>query len=465
MKKQSIRTKVSFFGFSPFRGLGGLLLFLPLLAFSQQKMDLEECLQIGLEQNFDIRLSRNNLQITENNATRGNAGMLPTVDLSSSFNTTAVSGSDQFPANGSEKISTRGSHTETLNAGVNLNWMLFEGFRAQTSYKKLQELQKMGELNTQVAVENFIADLSAEYYNLVQQNIRMKNLRSAVRLSAERLRIVEARYQIGNMSRLDLQQARVDFNTDSSRLMHQYELLNTSRIKLNELMGNQDVDRQFQTTDTAILVVTILDKKALQERIYTDNILMKLAEKDKVISELDLKTALSQNFPYLRLNAGYGLTHFNYNRGNLDKQNTWGPNVGLTLGFRLFDGFNKAREQNNARIQIKNRELEQDRLKLSLNSQFTNIWLSYRNNIELLSLEKISLENARLNYEIAMDRYKLGDLSGLQLREAQNNLQAAEERLVSAEYSAKLYEISLMQISGRIGEYLSPSKPLQRGGF
>lgn len=465
MKKQSIRTKVSFFGFSPFRGLGGLLLFLPLLAFSQQKMDLEECLQIGLEQNFDIRLSRNNRQITENNATRGNAGMLPTVDLSSSFNTTAVSGSDQFPTNGSEKISTRSSHTETLNAGANLNWMLFEGFRAQTSYKKLQELQKMGELNTQSVVENFIADLSAEYYNYVQQNIRMKNLRSAVRLSRERLRIVEARYQIGNMSRLDLQQARVDFNTDSSRLMHQYELLNTSRIKLNELMGNQDVDRQFQTTDTAILVVTILDKKALQERIYTDNILMKLAEKDKVISELDLKTALSQNFPYLRLNAGYGLTHFNYNRGNLDKQNTWGPNVGLTLGFRLFDGFNKAREQNNARIQIKNRELEQDRLKLSLNSQFTNIWLSYRNNIELLSLEKISLENARLNYEIAMDRYKLGDLSGLQLREAQNNLQAAEERLVSAEYSAKLYEISLMQISGRIGEYLSPSKPLQRGGF
>ena len=343
--------------------------------------------------------------------------------------------------------------------------MLFEGFRAQTSYKKLQELQKMGELNTQSVVENFIADLSAEYYNYVQQNIRMKNLRSAVRLSRERLRIVEARYQIGHMSRLDLQQARVDFNTDSSRLMHQYELLNTSRIKLNVLMGNQDVDRQFQLADTAILVVTMLDKKALQERIYTDNILMKLAEKDKVISELDLKTALSQNFPYLRLNAGYGLTHFNYNRGHLDKQNTWGPNVGLTLGFRLFDGFNKAREQNNARIQIKNRELEQDRLKLSLNSQFTNIWLSYRNNIELLSLEKISLENARLNYEIAMDRYKLGDLSGLQLREAQNNLQAAEERLVSAEYSAKLYEISLMQISGKIGEYLSPSKPLQRGRF
>ncbi|NLO70434.1 MAG: TolC family protein [Porphyromonadaceae bacterium] len=430
------------------------LLLLPLLSFSQEKMSLEECLRIGLEQNFDIRLRKNAQQILDNNATPGNSGMLPTVDLSSSFNTTALSGSDQFPADGSEKISTRGSHTETLNAGVNLNWMLFEGFRAQTNYKKLKELQQMGELNTQMTVENFIADLSAEYFKYVQQTIRLKNLRSAVRLSAERLRIVEARYQIGNMSRLDLQQARVDFNTDSSRLINQYEALNSSRIRLNELMGNTDVDRRFSALDTTIQVKEFSDKNVFQDRMYAENILMKLSEKDKKISELDLKSAQSQNFPYLRLNAGYGLTHFNYNRGNFDKQNTWGPNVGLTLGFRIFDGFNKSREQRNAQITIDNRQLEQDQLKLRLNSEFTNIWLAYRNNLEVLAFEKVSLENALLNHEIAMERYKLGDLSGIHLREAQNNLLQAEERLVTAEYNAKLYEISLMQISGRIREYL-----------
>ncbi len=431
-----------------------LIILFPIAVQSQDKMGLGECLRIGLEKNFDIRLSKNKQLIFENNATPGNAGMLPVVDLSSSFSTTANSGSNQFPMDGSDKITNRGIHTETIDAGIDLNWMLFEGFRAQTSYGKLKELKKTGELNTQLAIENFVADLSAEYFNYVQQNIRMKNLRSAVRLSRERLRIVEARYQIGNMSRLDLQQARVDFNTDSSKLMHQYELLNTSRIKLNELMGNQDVDRQFLATDTTISVMIFSEKNAMQENMYKGNILMKISEREKRISELDLKSAQSQNFPYLRLNAGYGFTHFNYNRGILNKQNTWGPNVGLTLGYRLFDGFNKVREQNNARIQINNRQIEHDQLKLSLNSQFTNIWLAYQNNIELLSLEKISLENARLNYDIAMDRYKLGDLSGLQLREAQNNLFAAEERLVTAEFNAKLYEISLMQISGKISEYL-----------
>ncbi|MFV0390776.1 MAG: TolC family protein [Paludibacteraceae bacterium] len=434
------------------------LLFLPLfhtLLFSQEQLSLETCLRVGLEQNFDIRLARNNQLVTDNNATLGNAGMLPSVDLSSSFSTTAVSGNDQIPMDGSGKISTRGSHTETLNAGLNLNWMIFEGFRAQTTYQKLKELQKTGELNTQLAVENFIATLSAEYYNFVQQTIHMKNLRSAVRLSAERLRIVEARYQIGNMSRLDLQQARVDFNTDSSRLMHQYETLNSSRIKLNELMGNPDVDRRFMASDTAIHIRQFSDKNELQEKILTDNTLIKLAEKGKRISNLDLKTAQSQNFPYLRLNAGYGFNHFNYNRGNIDKQNAWGPNIGLTLGFNLFDGFNKVREQKNARIQAENRQLESEQLHLSLNSQFTNIWLAYQNNLEVIALEEISLENARLNLEIAMDRYKLGDLSGIELREAQNNLLLAEERLVTAQYSAKLYEISLLQVSGKIGEYLA----------
>lgn len=426
-----------------------------MLLVGQDRLSLGACLRIGLEQNFDIRLSMNNQQVATNNATPGNAGMLPSVDLNSNFNTTATSGNDQFPMDESGKISTRASHTETWNAGFNLNWMIFEGFRAQTSYQKLNELKNTGELNTQLTIENLIATLSAEYYNFVQHTIHMKNMRSAVRLSAERLRIVEARYQIGNMSRLDLQQARVDFNTDSSRLIHQFEILNSSRIKLNELMGNIDVDRRFTPSDTVIHIHRLQNRDELQEKILTDNILLKLAEKNKQLSRLDIKTAQSQNFPYLRLTAGYGFTHFNYNRGNLDRQNTWGPNIGITLGFNLFDGFNKVREQKNARIQAENRQLESEQLHLSLNSQFTNIWLAYQNNLEVIALEEISLENARLNLEIAMDRYKLGDLSGIELREAQNNLRLAEERLVTAQYSAKLYEISLLQITGKIGEYLA----------
>lgn len=307
----------------------------------------------------------------------------------------------------------------------------------------------------QLAVENFIADITAEYYNYVQQALRMQNLKQALSLSRERLRIVEARYQIGSLSRLDLQQARVDFNADSSQLIQQYEVLHSSRIRLNEMMGVDNVEQHFLAADTTISFDPTLSKSELYNNMLKVNTSLLLAEKNKVLSELDLKMAQSQNYPYLRLNGEYGFTHFDYNTGGVDKQRNWGPTVGVTLGFTIFDGFNRSREQKNARLRINNRELQLERQKLMLQSDFANMWLAYQNNIELTNLEKESLENAQINYEIAMDRYKLGDLSGILLREAQVSLLQAEQRLLTAQYRTKLYEISLLQISGRIGEYLS----------
>lgn len=426
-----------------------IVLLLPFLSNAQSVIDLNEVIRVGLENNYDLKISRNEQQISDNNVTPGNAGFLPSVGLNSGYSV-RQSNSDQFPADGSETVSTRNSGTQTLDAGLNLNWTIFEGFKVQTNYKRLQELRSVGELNTRLAVENFIADISAEYYNYVRQTLQMRNLRQAVNLSRERLRIVEARYQIGSLSRLDLQQARVDFNTDSSQLIQQYEVLHSSRIRLNEMMGTDDVEQQFMAADTTISFNSMLSKSELFDNMMKVNAVLLLTEKNKLLGELDLKTLQSRNYPYLRLNGGYGFTHFDYNKGSLSKQRNWGPSVGVTLGFDIFDGFNRSREQKNARIRISSRELLVERQKLMLQSDFANMWLAYQNNILLTNLEKESLENAQINYEIAMDRYKLGDLSGILLREAQVGLLQAEQRLLTAQYNTKLYEISLLQISGKI---------------
>src|SRR5690554_7929506 len=419
---------------------------------AQTVLNLQECLQIGLENNYDLQITRNEELISDNNVTLGNAGFLPELSLNSGYSIRG-SNSDQLPADGSETIESRSANTGTLDAGVNLNWTLFEGFRVQTNYQRLQELQTIGELNTRLTVEGLIANLTAEYYNYVQQQIRLGNLQYAVSLSKERLRIVEARYQVGSLSRLDLQQARVDFNTDSSMLIQQYEIVNRSRIRLNELMG-VDVDKQFMAADTTILFNTSLLKDDLFNRTMEQNTFLQLSESNLTLSELELSNQRSRNYPYLRLNTGYGFTHYDYNTGNFDRQRNWGPNVGVTIGYTLFDGFNRSREQKNQHIRIRNRELEVQRDKLAIESDFANMWMAYQNNIELTKLEVESLENAEINYDIAMERYRIGDLSGLELREAQNSLLEAEQRLLSAQYNTKLYEISLMQISGSITELL-----------
>lgn len=422
---------------------------LPLVA--QEVININDAIRIGLENNYDLKIVRNEQQISDNNNTIGNAGYLPTLGVSSGYNIRNNS-SDNIPAVGGERTDVNTTGTQSLDASVNLNWTIFDGFKVQTNHKRLKELQSMGELNTRLSIENFIADISAEYYNLVQQTQYLKNLKQAVDLSRERLRIVEARYQIGSFSRLDLQQAKVDFNTDSSQLIQQYEVLHSSRIRLNELMGSHDIETLVSAADSTINVNRLLQKDILFDDMMHNNTTLLLSEKNKTLSELELKSLQSQNYPYLRLNGSYGFTHYNYSNSNLDQQRNWGPSAGVTLGFNIFDGFNRKREQKNARIRINNQELIVDRQKLYLQSDFANMWVAYQNNIQLANLEKESLENAKLNYEIAMERYLLGDLSGILLREAQVSLLNAEQRLISAKYRTKMFEISLMQISGRIEE-------------
>lgn len=423
----------------------------PSICNCQVVFDLRRCIETGLQKNYDIRIMRNNQEISDNNLTVGNAGYLPSVDLTTGYSG-SVNNTTQNLTNG-EKNKNNGIHNQLLNAGVNLNWTVFDGFNIQTNHQRLKELQKMGELNTRLTIENFVSGLTAEYYNYIQQNIRLKNLKSAVKLSKERLRIVEARYEIGAGSRLDLQQAKVDFNSDSSRLIKQYEVLYTSRISLNQMMAADNIEQLIVTTDSIIEFNQFINKEDVWQKTLSSNTFLLLSNKNKNLSLLDLKTAQSENYPYLKLNAGYGYTKNIYNTGTIDNQNNLGLTYGLTLGFNLFDGFNRKRKQKNARIEVENKELQYEQTILSLKADFSNMWMAYRNNIDLTNLEKENVQTAKENHEIAIERYKLGDLSGIELREAQNSLLEAEERLVQAEYNTKLCEISLMQISGQVISY------------
>lgn len=428
-----------------------LAVAVPGVSDCQVVFDLKRCIEVGLQKNYDIRIMRNNQEISDNNLTVGNAGYLPSVDLTTGYSG-SVNNTTQNLANG-EKNKNSDIHNQLLNAGVNLNWTVFDGFNIQTNHQRLKELQRMGELNTRLTIENFVSGLTSEYYNYIQQNIRLKNLKSAVKLSRERLRIVEARYEIGAGSRLDLQQAKVDFNSDSSRLIKQYEVLYTSRISLNQMMAADNIEQLIVTTDSIIEFNQFINKDDIWQKTLSSNTFLLLSNKNKNLSLLDLKTAQSENYPYLKLNAGYGYTKNIYNTGTIDNQNNLGLTYGLTLGFNLFDGFNRKRKQKNARIEVENKELQYEQTILSLKVDFSNMWMAYRNNIDLTNLEKENVQTAKENHEIAIERYKLGDLSGIELREAQNSLLEAEERLVQAEYNTKLCEISLMQISGQVISY------------
>ncbi len=419
---------------------------------AQEVYTLQQCLEEGLENNYGLRLLRNDEQMAKNNATLANAGYLPTVDLSAGWSSTFDNTDSEARAT-RETTSQRDVFDQTLRAGVNLNWTLFDGFNISTTYKKLKELERIGETNTKLATSEFIADLSIEYFNFVQQQIRLKNFRYAVSLSKERLRIVEERYHIGNFSRLDYQQAKVDFNADSAQYMKQQELVVTSRIALNQMMAVQEVNRKLRVQDTAIVVNNTLNFDELMESTLAQNANLRKAKQNTRVAELDYRRVLSRNYPYLKLNAGYGYTHNKYDISATRTRDNWGLNGGVTVGMNLWDG-NRRREKQNARIDVRNAHLEVEQLEQRMKAELSNEWHSYINSLQLIRLEQQNLITAEDNHEIAKDRYMLGDLSGIEMREAQKSLLDAEERLLSAQYNAKVCEIYLLLIAGQMSSYL-----------
>ena len=415
-------------------------------------LTLRKCLEIGLEQNYDVRIVRNEERISDNDSTAGNAEMLPEIGRAAGYSGTLDNDRTTTPRDG-DAVSESGVYDQTASVGLAVNWTLFDGFRIRTNYKRLKEMQQMGALKTRITIEDFMASLTAEYYNYIQQTLRLQNFRYAVGLSRERLRITEARVQVGNFSRLDLLQARVDFNADSSKYMSQHELVTASRIRINELLANENLDEKLCICDTLIRVNSTLEWDTLLEKTLSANASLLMAEHDNTLAELDLKTVQARNYPYVNLTTGYGYSHNRYGSGTNRSRGTLGLNAGVQVGFTIFDG-NRRREQRNARIGIDNARLTRQRLEQSLRADLSNFWQAYRNNLEVILLEEENLIAAKENYEIAMERYLLGDLPGIEMREAQKSLLDAEERILTAQYNTKLCEISLQQISGNVMVYL-----------
>ncbi len=414
---------------------------------------LQDCLRRGLESNLQLQIVRNEEQAAHNNVTLANAGALPTIDATAAYRPTLTASEHSTARATGEETSSSGVFDYGVNAGATLNWTLFDGFKIQTTYRQLKLLEQRGETETRIAAEDLIADIASQYYNYIQQIIRRAHYRYALRLSRERLRIAELNYQTGRFSGLDYHLAKVDFNADSAQYVKQQQQVRNTLIALNQLMSNPNIVQWINVPDSSIVIREDLLLEPLWEQTLNANSKLLRASQNTMSAELDYKKVLSRNYPYLRLNGQYAYNFNHYDESAILKRDNQTISGGLTLGINVFDG-NRRRERRNAQLAIENLKLQRDQVEIDLHANLTTFWQAYNNNLQLLALQQQNLEIAEDNLEIAMERYKLGEISGFDMRQVQKSLLDAEERVLQVQYDAKLCEISLMQISGNIGYYL-----------
>ncbi len=417
-----------------------------LLSNAQEVLTVEEAVRIALENNFNIRIASNDVEIAENNVNRANAGMLPSITGNFSNNNTIQTGS-QTRATG-EVNTTRNGHGSNRSYGAVLNWTIFDGFRMFARYEQLKELEKLGEANLQLTVLTNVGEVIRRYYELVQQKQQLKAYDTAVAISRLRVNTAQTRFEIGKSARLEVLNAQVDFNTDTTNLLREQELYRNTQIALNELMG-RPVDLTFSVIDEVPVdqKLSLTDLRAVASQQSPS---LQAALVSRRIAELDLKQVKADRYPVIGLNTGYtnsrnkaalGFSTLNTNRGF---------NYGITASINIFNGFLQKRNERNAAIAIESADLDYQRIKQSVNSQLASAFQSYQTNLSLLQLELSNQKIARQNLDITLAKYRLGSITQVEIRDAQLNYLNATVRLNTAIAQAKQSEISLLEISGNL---------------
>ncbi|CAN5228391.1 TolC family protein [soil metagenome] len=432
-----------------YKGLSALLFFLLLIvfpSFCQEILPLEEAIRIGLENNFSIKIAQKDQLITENDVTLGNAGFLPILEAVGN-RTFTIEDTDLLFLDGRVQ-SVDNARSDLFNGTVNLQWTIFNGLGMFIAMERLQEFQKAGQVNTRIIIESAIADIYNTYYLLVLESERLKVFENSVEVSNVRMGIAKDLYEVGRTSKLEYLAAQVDLNADQSALIQQQEILFNIKVDLNRLLG-RDLLIDYSVMDEITLAESI-NLENLRQNLLVSNANLEIARRNRNIAELQMRELKAQRSPELRVVGGYRFNRSQAEAGFVLQNQSSGFNYGLTAVFNIFNGFNQTRQIQNARIMVESSELQYRDLEQQIDSELTKSYQSYQNNLSLLELENLNLDIARENAVIALDRYKLGRSTPLELREAQRNEVDAETRALNASFSVKAAEIELLRLSGNI---------------
>lgn len=414
-----------------------------------QFLSKQEAVELTLKNNYDINIINNNAKITENNASLKNNNYLPSLtgNAGANYNNNDI----DVTFNDGRTTALNGAESESYNASLNLSYVLFDGFGRYFSYKKLQETHNLTELQAQATIENTLLELFNSYYQVAQLTENKNSLTYALQISNQRLNRIKTQAEYGQVSSLELLNAEVDANNDSINLLTVLQQLQNEKHNLNLILG-REITTEFNV-DTTVNFLVLLDKQELLAALTKKNVQLLQSEKNLELAALDININKINYIPVVGLNSAYGWNKNDNNSASfVQTQTSTGFSGGLTLTWSLFDGGKTSVQYQNAKITLQNQQLSKNKVEQELKRNFENTWGDYNNKLYILSVQEKNLNTTQLNFKKTEEQFKLGQITSIEFRQAQLNLINASLNRNNAKYAAKISELQLMQLSGKLLE-------------
>lgn len=411
-------------------------------------LKLEDAILLALENNYDIKISENQLEINENNFVRGNAGYLPTIGAQASYSYSNQNTRLEFADPNQRPIEVDGAESQNINAGLSLDYTLWNGRGRKFQFEKLGHQRNLSELETKNLAEITCLNIINSYLNISALQSEMKVKQKAIEISAQRYERASENFKYGNINKLELLNAQVDLSNDSSAYLESKLNYGKGINGLNVLLGI-DPSLAYEV-DSSFAYDEIPEINTLKDQLLQNNSQI-LAQKYRSYSaESDVNIIGAEKSPSLSFNAGLNYQNAITEGSFLTNNTSIGPNAGLSLRYNIFDGNRVNRNQQNARILKENQAIGEDKLEADLISQLLQAYQDLETGQSLLKLKESNLELANTNFARSKEAYAKGLITGIELREAQLNLLNAEFGLKLQEIQNKQAETNLLFLSGNL---------------
>lgn len=424
------------------------LLLISTATGAQRVLSLEEAIATALQNNYDIRLSKNDSISAAIDYSYKNAGFIPRLNanVGTGWNTNALK---QILADGTKRESS-GLKSNNLNAQLALNWTLFDGLKMFATRDKAAEFVALGELGIKNQLVNTVASVINTYYGIVQQKQQLKAVEEQISISEERVKLAQYKLDIGVGAKPDVLQSKVDLNAQKALQLEQQTLIAQLKEQLNQVMNVKE--RSIYDVSESIPINTTLSLGDILSEAEKNNPALLIAEKNIDIAGLTLKERKAERFPTISFNSAYNFNRTN-NKAVINSFSTLfnrskGLNYGFTATIPILNNFTVKRQIRQAQLDIQFQQLVYENQRSLVNLAVMNAFMNYERQKKALALEEENIVLAKENVDIVLQVYRLNSTTLIQLKEAQKSLQDAQTRLISARYNTKLAETELLRLKG-----------------
>lgn len=414
---------------------------------AQNLLTLEDAIQTALDKNYGIQIAKNEILIADNNYDRGNAGFWPTVTLNAGGNLRLDNLNNQKFSSGGE-FNNSNLFSRGANAGIGLQWTIFDGMRMFATYDKLKEMRDMSELSLRTELEKLVYDISLQYFNIVKLQLQLDALKLNMDVNAERLKLEKSRSEFGKGNLLLVKQAQLDQNALLAQEKNLFNSIEIAKIELNKLL-TREPSEEFSVQDSIILGETPI-ADSLVKMAQDANSELQVLRKTIQINQLTLKEQTAEKYPSIVVNSNYAYTQNANSAGFSIFNNSLGVTGGIGIQWNLFDGGRVKRNIANTQLQINSDQLRLEDSQLQLRSSIQQSVTNFQNAVDVAKIEDENFQLATESLAIVKERYRLGVANTLELKDAQAVYDQSANRRALALFDAKVAEINLRYVTGQM---------------